>query len=324
MSAMMGTLAEARAAPLKKALLRELADAKRTQNLFHWLQRETARLAERAYNGTYVELNRSILQYFNVSEIKIVDRNRKTGAAKREVGGLRAAGTGYFVEVSNSLSLSDRRFVVAHELGHIFWLKTGSLEPLSRQQSRFIDPDIEYLCDLTAAYLLCPDFLLDPGRFQNGRFGVELAYTAHVISESFRLSKNLKVPFSVMLQRIFEGAHQRVHSLVTFRVERQQEQLSLFEPDHRRRIRLRDIYLRLHDECTESAVVFRRNKNVSAVTNRERENALNMFGPIEDFFKVFRIPETRKYTFGSYRQGPLQGSYYKLPNYIVLMFCSSA
>jgi Zn-dependent peptidase ImmA (M78 family) len=324
MSAKMGTIAETRAAPLKKALLRELADAKRTENLFHWLQTETASLAERGYNGAYVELNRSVLQYFNVSGIKVVDRSRKTGSAKREVGGLKAAERGYFVEVSNNLSLSDRRFVVAHELGHTFWLKAGSLEPLSRKQSRFIDPDIEYLCDLAAAYLLCPDFLLDPRQFRNFRFGVELAYTAHAISESFRAARNLRVPFSIVLQRIFEGAHQGIHSLVTFRIERQEEQLSLFESDHKRRIRLRDIYIRLRDECTESAVVFRRKKNMSAITSRERENALNTFGPVEDFLRIFRIPEVKRYAFGHDRQSRLRGSYYKVPNYIVLVFCSSA
>lgn len=312
---------EARAAPLKRALLRDLADAKRTENLFHWLQTETSCLAEKAYNGRYVELNRPVLHYFNVSEIKAVDRKQKSGASKREVGGLKAAGRHYFIEVSSSLALSDRRFVVAHELGHIFWLKGGSLQPLSRQQSRFIDPDIEYLCDLTAGYLLCPNFLLSPDRFQGEQFGLELAYTAHAISDAFRLAKKLQIPLSVMLQRSFESAHEGVHSLITFKIERQEQQLSLFEPDQKRRIRLRDIYIRLRDESTERLVVFRRQKNVSAATNREREDALNAFGPIEEFLRIFKIPESKKSFFGQDRRRGLQGSYYRLSNYIVLVFC---
>jgi hypothetical protein len=303
-----------KSAQFKGTLIRELAAAKGTRNLFEWLRRETEQLAKIGFNGQFVELNKRVFEYFDVVKIN-------TMHGREDVGAVRSAGSKYQIEILYNLPLADRRFVIAHELSHIFWIKRGSLNPISRHQSAFIDADIEYLCDLGAAYLLCPDFALhDREITTDGWVTHDHEAMAKLFLNARQNSDRLLAPFSAVLQRTFERLGLDAVSLAAFKIERQQPQLDLFDRDFRPKIRLRDIYLRNSDEITGDTVVVRKQKHMSAHLNNKRERALKNYGSVQDFMDIFDIPHAKMGTLAQIWNQELHGAYYRLADHILVLF----
>ena len=76
---------------------------------------------------------------------------------------LRVEESGFVIEVKPKRPETRTRFSIAHELGHTYFFDIGSRPPRRACAIRFGSPDEERLCDIAAAELLMPGYLLREG-----------------------------------------------------------------------------------------------------------------------------------------------------------------
>jgi Zn-dependent peptidase ImmA (M78 family) len=117
------------------------------------------------------------------------------GIKVREIEGMSLDGrvipleNSFIIEVSKEKPLKRKRFTIAHELIHIFLMKSVPLLPNNIPNKvggfpRLVDKEIESLCDLGAGEILMPRYFFEPKLRQ---YGVSID-TLLRLSEEFQTS----------------------------------------------------------------------------------------------------------------------------------------
>jgi hypothetical protein len=130
--------------------VRDLAQRIGTANLLEWIDRTAETLAEFGkINTGLVWLTDSLLR---ARRIVAVEQGELAGHAR-----ITWRGDGYLITCRRGLPEVDRRFAIAHEIGHTYWFVDGTTRPLSPSQMDVgRDQTIETLCNRFAAALLLP------------------------------------------------------------------------------------------------------------------------------------------------------------------------
>lgn len=151
---------------LSEKLLRDLGYRLGTPDLCTWIEERTLILARLGWQGVagFVDLTPKLLAQLRVKSIVDV----QDASELRALAQLRLLpnGDGYEIlcrRLWKTQPEADRRFWIAHELAHTFWLAAdGSGRPLSPfQRPLGTDPTIEWLCNRASAALLLPRSVLE-------------------------------------------------------------------------------------------------------------------------------------------------------------------
>lgn len=138
------------------ALIADLERRLRTHSLLHWIEETAQELSRHGSRGTWIDLSKELLQQVGVESNIYSSTVLGTSHLRVEESG------SALIEHRNFRSLEDRRFWIAHEIGHMMWrdpkAKQRALSPFERQLGA--DPTIEWLCNRFAAALLLPRNLL--------------------------------------------------------------------------------------------------------------------------------------------------------------------
>jgi Zn-dependent peptidase ImmA (M78 family) len=104
---------------------------------------------------------------------------------------------GFVIEVSKEKPIRRKRFTVAHELIHVFLMKSigTSSNSILAADVPIVSSEIEFLCNLGAGEILMPGYLFEP----------KLAHYGISIDTLFRLSRDFQTTIASTAMRIVRG-----------------------------------------------------------------------------------------------------------------------
>lgn len=177
-------------ARLNSALWKDLERRLGTRDLVEWLEKETARVAALGRNEHGpLAFSSALLRDRSISLIRPKPYLPALQTISKTTQG------GYEICYSPFQRIEDRRFGIAHEIAHTFWLAPEEggqpLSPLQRGLGD--DPTIEWLCNRGAAALLLP-------RSDVAEFVGQPLKTLHLIPS---IAKHYLVPERLVARRIF-------------------------------------------------------------------------------------------------------------------------
>lgn len=183
---------------INSALIADLEKRLRTHSLLNWIEERALSLSRFGCRGTWIDLSGQLLNEVGVEGNAYSNSVLGTSQLRVEESGR------ILIEHHNFRSHEDRRFWIAHEIGHMMWrdpkAKQQALSPLERQLGA--DPTIEWLCNRFAAALLLPrgllarTFVRHGGALSDGVFCCDIKWIPI-------MAHSLRVPERLLVRRIF-------------------------------------------------------------------------------------------------------------------------
>jgi hypothetical protein len=187
---------------LNKTLLKDLERRVGTTDLLDWIEKTADSLSLHGDAGGWIELTPALIQQAGARGCRYSPDTLGTSRLKIEADG------NAFVEHHNFRTPEDRRFWIAHELGHLLWRDSGNpSKPLSPNEKQMgADNTIEWLCNRFAAALLLPRNLLSRTidvsglKDRQGNLSLELRSIPD-------FAKKLRVPERLFARRLFHDIY---------------------------------------------------------------------------------------------------------------------
>ena len=201
-------------AGINECLLSDLAKKLGTTNLLNWIEEKAELLASFGDTGIWIELTPLLMHHAGADGCQYSNTVIGTSQLSISHDGVTV------VEHHNYCEPEDRRFWIAHELGHILWRTLeDSKAPLSNVERQIgSDLTIEWLCNRFAAALLTPRFVLRRAfeSIGNGAFPIDYNIDLSFIPD---LARKLRVPERLLARRIYHEVSGNTLSI--FRVDRE-------------------------------------------------------------------------------------------------------